>query len=98
MPPASLIKASLLNGANDIGRPGLDFESGYGSLNALQSLGIINSDNYIVDTIENNEIKTFNITLPPNLKNLKVMLVWTDIQAQPNDNLALKNNLDAVMP
>lgn len=94
LPPASLIKAALLNGADDVGRPGIDFETGYGSLNALESLRIINSDNYIVDTIENNQAKTFNITLPENVVDLKVMLVWTDIAGQPNDNIALKNNLD----
>lgn len=94
LPPASLIKAALLNGADDVGRVGVDFETGYGSLNALESLDIINAENYIVDTIENNQTKSFNVTLPENAIDLKVMLVWTDVAAQPNDNLALKNNLD----
>ena len=37
-PPASLIRAVLMNGADDIALPGPDFSSGYGNINALRSL------------------------------------------------------------
>ena len=94
LPQASLVKAALLNGANDVGRPGIDFETGYGNLNVLNSLNIIESGNYFQDSITNNETHSFELSFPDNAVNLKIMLVWTDIPASPNDNIVLKNNLD----
>jgi hypothetical protein len=43
LPPASLIKAVLVNSADDRGNKGPDYQSGYGSLNAYKALqGLVN--------------------------------------------------------
>jgi hypothetical protein len=92
--PSSLLKACLINSADDIDNVGPDFTSGYGNMNAYNALKIINNSQFILDEVQNNESKDFLINVPANSKNLKVTLVWTDPPANENSNIALINDLD----
>ncbi len=94
MPPNYLIKALLLNGADDIGAPGVDFKAGFGSVNALQSLQMLKNNQFFLNEITSNETSTISINIPENVAQLKIMLVWNDIPANPNDTTPLKNDLD----
>ncbi len=91
---SSLIKACLINAADDIDNEGPDFTSGYGNMNAYQALKIINNRQYILDEIKNGEAKSYSLDIPANAKNLKITLVWTDLPANENSNIALINDLD----
>jgi hypothetical protein len=94
LPNSSLIKAVLVNSADDNGRPQVDYEYGFGSVDALGSIRTLSDERYFVDQVGENEVKTFNINVPPNSRELKVTLVWTDKEAEPGAVKALINDLD----
>jgi len=95
-PRASLIKALVCNGATDLGNPYPDYRFGFGRLNALGSLKMLNEGNYMIDQVAHGDTKTYSaqINVPANTKRLKVMLCWTDPPAMPSTIPALINNLD----
>ena len=92
--PSSLIKAVLLNSADDVDATGIDFKSGYGSMNAFKAVNTILAGRYFQGTVANNTQQQFIITIPAGIKQLKLTLVWTDPQAVPNTTKALVNDLD----
>ncbi len=91
---ASLLKAMLIGGADDIGALGPDFDTGYGNLNAYKALKIQKDGTFLVDSVVANTPKAYRISIPEGAKNIKVTLVWTDLPANANDQLALINDLD----
>lgn len=93
-PASALLKAIIINSADDAGAPGLDFVTGYGSLNALRAIQNLLAGRYFEGNIALNEIKSFDLNIPADARNLKVTLVWNDPAAQPNAAKALINNLD----
>ncbi|MBL7728411.1 MAG: S8 family serine peptidase, partial [Dinghuibacter sp.] len=46
LPETALLRAILFNSATDVGAPGIDFASGYGSLNALRAAENINNGRF----------------------------------------------------
>ena len=92
--PASLIKAALINSAEDAGTKGIDYSSGYGSLNAKKAVQTIIDGRYFQGTVSNNGQKQFSLTIPAGIKQLKISLVWNDAPAVPNSSKALVNDLD----
>ena len=92
--PASLIKAVLLNSADDVETPGIDFKSGYGSANAYAAIQTMVNNHYFTGSVSNNTQQSFTLTVPANSKLLKLTLVWTDPPAAPNAAKALVNDLD----
>ena len=97
LPTAALIKAVLLNSTDDIGAKGIDYASGYGSLNAFNALQTIKANHFFENTVAPNETKTVSITVPANTKKLKLTLAWSDTAANANASKALVNDLDAVV-
>lgn len=91
---SALIKAILVNSADDVGKKGVDFETGYGNVNAFKALSTINSGWFIESSVTNGEYVDLNINVPPLSKNLKVTLVWTDPEGILNTSKALINDLD----
>lgn len=91
---ASLIKAVLLNSADDVGATGIDFQAGYGSMNAFKAINTILSGRYFQGNVSNNTQQQFTISIPAGIKQVKLTLVWTDPQASPNVSKALVNDLD----
>ncbi|NER12323.1 S8 family serine peptidase [Leptobacterium flavescens] len=94
LPPSSLVKAVLIAGSDDVGPVGIDFLSGYGNLNAGQSIEIMRNDLFIEDRIAASESKDFVISVPANTSLLKIALTWNDPAANPGDQTALVNDLD----
>ncbi|WP_159452038.1 S8 family serine peptidase [Hymenobacter roseosalivarius] len=94
LPPAALVKAVLLNSANDTGRPAIDFESGYGQADALGAVQTVDEKRFFTNfTIQNAE-QVFTISVPADSPELKVTLVWHDPAAAPDAAQALVNDLD----
>lgn len=93
-PEAALLKALLINSADDVGLPGIDFISGFGNLNAFRSMENLLNGRYYQGTVGQNGIIDFALNLPANVKNLKVTLVWTDYPGIVNATKPLVNNLD----
>ena len=94
LPSAALIKAVLINTADDIGRPGIDYKTGYGKLNALEALRTIKENRFINNAVTNKQQKDFTITVPPNTALIKVSLAWNDPAAALNAPFTLINDLD----
>ncbi|MFK7946273.1 MAG: S8 family serine peptidase [Saprospiraceae bacterium] len=96
-PDAALIKAVLLNGAEDAGNPGPDFIFGWGIANAYRSLETLENGDYVQGSISNNGTNTHTINVPNNVKEVKVMTYWADLPAAVNSSFVLVNDLDMTM-
>src|SRR5258706_2855445 len=93
-PKSGLMKALLCNGATDMGNKGPDYFYGFGWMNLLRSVKMLENNNYINDSVTNGATKTVSITVPANTARLKVMLYWNDPAAAVLSNLTLVNDLD----
>ena len=96
-PESALIKAALLNGAEDYGNPGPDYKYGFGRVNAYRSLEILENGNYLSSTITQNGSNTHTISIPANVKQVKVMTYWAEDAAAINASMVLINDLDMTM-
>ena len=94
IPSSALVKALLVAGADDVGRPNVDFESGFGNVNVYRSLNILDSENFYNDVISTDSEKRFEITVPENAAELRIVLSWNDPAANPGDDVSLVNDLD----
>jgi hypothetical protein len=94
LPFNTLIKAILINSADDVGNPEIDYATGYGALNAINALKTMAQSNYILGSVSNGISETYPIQVPAGIKKMKLTLVWNDPPAQPNASKALINDLD----
>ena len=95
LPPSTLIKNIVLNSANDLGNPGPDYRFGYGRINALQAVKIIEpSVRYVLSTATTGTTNDLTVTVPAGAARLRVMLTWNDPAGAANSNPALVNNLN----
>lgn len=94
LPRADLLKALLINGATDIGNKGPDYRFGFGYLNLVQSIKMLDSSRYFESNVGQGQEQTEVITVPANTKKLKVLLYWHDVAADPKSSKQLVNDLD----
>lgn len=94
LPDAALVKALLLNTAEDVGNAGIDFSSGFGSLDAWRAVKEIEAGHFFSGNIAQAQQMTFSLSVPAGARQLKVMLCWTDPPAVANTPTALVNDLD----
>lgn len=94
LPPASLVKAILINSADDVGRPEVDFEAGFGNANALSAIRTTRNRQYITENIAQGQELTFRISVPAGVRRLKATLVWHDPAAEAGEEQALIHDLD----
>ena len=93
LPPSTLIKNTILNTAHDLGNPGPDYRYGYGRINALEAVKILETNRYVLSTITTGATNNMNIAVPAGAARLRVMLTWNDPAGTANANPALVNNL-----
>lgn len=93
-PPAALIKASVLNSAEDIGNPGPDFTYGWGRVNALRALQTLEQNRYITDSVTQGNSKTHIINVPAGVRQLRAMVYWSDVGGSPASAPSLVNNIN----
>ncbi len=95
IPEMALIKAAMMNTADDLGNPGPDFFFGWGRLNAWRAYLTLKNKNFIKSSVSRiDSIKTIPLSIPAGVKQVKVMLYWTDPAGAPNTSKALVNDLD----
>lgn len=97
LPPSALIKAALLNTANDYGNVGPDFKFGWGIVNALRAGILIEDGRYLMDDISQGNSNTHSILIPSGTTQVRFMLYWNDAPASPGASPALVNDLDLVV-
>ncbi len=92
-PESPLIKACLLNSAEDIGNPGPDYTYGWGRVNALRALKTMQDNHYLLDSVDQGDVNTHTITIPSNVRQVRVMLYWLDPAGSPVSSQYLVNDL-----
>lgn len=94
-PQSGLIKAIVLNTADDIENPGPDFRTGFGRVNAKRGLELIENSQWLTDSVANASTQTHSIPVPAGVSQLKVSVYWTDHEATAGiTGKTLVNNLD----
>ncbi|WP_216678966.1 S8 family peptidase [Hymenobacter siberiensis] len=94
LPPAALVKAVLLNSADDLGTPEVDYLSGFGQADALGAVGTMRAGRFFGGSASQGADQVFRITVPAGQQQLKATLVWSDPAANANAATALVNDLD----
>jgi len=97
LPKGALIKAILLNTANDAGNVGPDFIFGWGIVNGLRAGRAIEDGRYLSDDVSQGGSNTHNISVPAGTTQLRVMVHWSDPEAANGANPALVNDLDLLV-
>jgi len=95
LPEASMIKAILIASADDLGTTGVDYYYGYGSVNALNALKIIESNQLVTATLTSNTQVAIPITVPVAIKEIKIAVAWNDPPSTVNSNTVLVNDIDS---
>ncbi|MDO7849347.1 S8 family serine peptidase [Hymenobacter sp. M29] len=94
LPPAALVKAVLLNSADDLGRPEVDFINGFGQADAVGALATVREGRFFNGSATQGSVQTFAIVVPAGQQQLKITLAWSDPEAAANASQALVNDLD----
>lgn len=93
-PSAALIKAALINSADDLGTPQVDYVYGYGKLNVAQTLKTLDEDRVALYTVAKAQDLVIPLTVPANIAEAKLTIVWNDPAAVINAAQSLVNGLD----
>ncbi len=94
LPPAALVRAWLLQGADDLGAPGPDFFTGFGSLNALTSARVLDAGHYLMAEMTGQDSFFVDVAVPAGSRRFKITLAWDDPPAQAGAAVALVHDLD----
>lgn len=93
-PESGLIKAAMMNSAEDLGNPQVDFTYGWGRVNALRAVETLEQNHYLLDSVSLAETNSHIINVPAGTTQLKCMVYWIDREGAPAANPALVNDLD----
>lgn len=96
-PKSGLLKAIMLNTADDLGNEGPDFTYGWGRVNNRRAVELLNSGRFITGTITQSQTNSHTINIPNGVAQAKIMIYWTDYEAAAGSTRPLINNLDAVV-
>ncbi|MBL4703937.1 MAG: S8 family serine peptidase [Flavobacteriales bacterium] len=93
-PNSGLIKACILNSAEDLGNVGPDYSFGWGRINGHRAVSILEDNQYLLDSVTNGAVNTHTITVPAGVEEMRVMLYWMDPAGSPSSSIILVNDLD----
>lgn len=96
-PSNQLMKAFLVHGAADIGNAGPDYQNGYGSIRAVDTIDFVRTGNFEEASVDQGGVKTYTVNVTEQDSELKITIVWDDPAATPNIAIALVNDLDLVV-
>ncbi|PRX12724.1 S8 family serine peptidase [Nonlabens ulvanivorans] len=97
LPESALIKAIMLNTANDVGNTGPDFQYGWGIVNGLRAVKTIEGRNFFSRTVSQGTSQSRVVPVPQNASQVRIMLYWNDPAAATGVSTALVNDLDLVV-
>lgn len=92
---SALLKATLLNTANDLGNEGPDFIFGWGKVNGLKAVKLLEDNRYFNANISQGATNNHTIVIPAGVERVKIMVYWADKEASTVAATALVNDLDA---
>ncbi|MCF0069466.1 S8 family serine peptidase [Dyadobacter sp. CY261] len=93
-PKNMLMKALICNGATDKGLPGPDFTYGFGLMNLLRSVTMLEKASYFNGRIAHQAHDGYEIMVPSNTALVKIMLYWNDPAPSMLGAKTLVNDLD----
>jgi hypothetical protein len=93
-PKSGLMKALVCNTATDLGNEGPDYSYGFGFINLLRAVQVMENNQYVTSSLTAGGTNTFNFSVPANTAQLKVMLYWHDPAANVLAAKTLVNDLD----
>jgi len=93
-PPSGLIKATVLNTADEVGNAGPDFIHGWGRINARRAFDVISNNNYITGSISQSGSANHVINVPAGTDQLRIMVYWMDYEGATSASPALVNDID----
>lgn len=93
-PRSDLIKALMLNTAEDLGIPGPDYSYGWGRLHAARALEALQNGYYQIGAVDGQTPAFHQLIIPAGVHKVKVMLYWHDPGASPIAARSLVNDLD----
>ncbi len=93
-PDGGLMKAILLNTADDFGEQGPDYTYGWGKANGLRAVRVLEDGRFLDSTISQGGANTHTINIPSGIAKAKIMVYWTDVPGSLMASPALVNNLD----
>jgi hypothetical protein len=96
-PTGGLMKMILMNTADDLGNAGPDFRFGYGRVNALRAVKTLEEYRYDSAVVEQGETTTHLLDVPEDTHELRIMVYWTDYEANVGVTKALVNNLNMLV-
>ena len=76
--PSALLRGVLANTATDAGRPGPDFQFGYGIMNAERAAVSLENGWYCLDSLKLGDRYTRTLSIPKGCTGVRVMLTWND--------------------
>lgn len=94
-PNSGLIKAIILNTADDIENAGPDYKTGFGRINASRALEVIENSQFLTNNVSNAGVALNTINVPAGVKQVKVSVYWNDMEATAGiTGKTLVNDLD----
>lgn len=97
-PHSGLLKAVLLNTADDMLNPGPDFKTGFGHVNARRAYEVVRQGQFLTATVSQGGSNNHTITVPTNVKEVKVLVYWADWEATAGiTTRAIVNDIDIVL-
>jgi hypothetical protein len=93
-PKSGLMKTLVCNTATDLGNEGPDYSYGFGFLNLLRAVQVMENNQYVTASIAPGNTNTFNFSVPANTARVKVMLYWHDPATNVLAAKTLVNDLD----
>jgi subtilisin family serine protease len=96
-PSNQLMKAFMIHGAADIITQGPDFQTGYGSIRAVDTIDFVRTGQFDEASVEQAGAATFTVNVSATDPQLKITVVWDDAAGTPNVSPALVNDLDLIV-
>lgn len=96
-PAAALVKAALLNTAKDLGNIGPDYVYGYGLADAVAAVKLLDDKSYAIGKVAVEVTRSHPIEVPANTPALRVMLVYSDVDAVLTASSVVTNHLELVL-
>lgn len=90
----STMKTLLAHNALDLENPGPDYQTGYGLIQAKETIDFMRTGNFAERVISQGETIEFIVNVTGSPDELRATLAWDDPPGTPNVDPALVNNLD----
>lgn len=98
-PSPEIVKALLVNSAEDLGRPGPDYLYGHGLVDGLAAVETIDvgAVRIVTSAVDMGNQDEWLVEVPGDLEEFRVSLAWVDPEGPTNNDPVLINDLDVTL-